>query len=237
MARRRKARRRTRRRNAWKGDKAGHRKAALKGWRKRKRRKSSSRGRKRRRTKRRNPGRRVGRRGARRRGRRRNRSRRRNPGTALSLRRPVRALTAGFNVKTLSRAAVITGGALGNAWLTGAVGSFLPDMLTAGPGSYVTGLASAGVLGAGAGMISPKMAGDVFFGGVIEVMTRAVREYIVPMLPGLSGMGDYLTVANAREAQPLGYMGDYLTVNNAREAQPLGGYGEGTVAEELAAYA
>lgn len=127
----------------------------------------------------------------------------------------------------------MVGGALGNAWLSGAVSGFLPSMLQSGIGGYAVGLASAGVLGGIVSMAAPRYSGDVFLGGVLEVMTRMVKEYVVPMLP-LKGMGDYLTVANAQEARPLG---DYLTVANAREARPLGDYyGDEYISEELAAY-
>jgi hypothetical protein len=158
----------------------------------------------------------------------------------------VQALTAAFDVKTLSNAGVIVGGALGNAWLTGAVSNFLPGMLQSGPGSYVTGLASAGVLGAGVGMVAPRQAGKVFFGAVLEVVTRAVKDYIVPLIPGMSGcsgvgcygaLGDYLTRGNAADARPLGYLGDYLTRQNAADARNLGDYyGERHIQEELAGY-
>ena len=143
-------------------------------------------------------------------------------------------------MKTLSEAGVVVGGALGNAWLSGAVGSFLPGMLQSGIGSYATGLATAGILGAGVSMIAPRQAGKVFFGGVLEVVTRAVKEYVVPMIPGMSGMGDYLTRGNAAEARNLHGIGDYLTRGNAAEARNLHGlgdyYGDYHVREELAGY-
>jgi hypothetical protein len=154
---------------------------------------------------------------------------------------------AGYNVKTLGEAGVVVGGALGNAWLSGMVGSFLPGMLQSGIGNYAVGLGTAGVLGAGVGMVAPKQAGKVFFGGVLEVVTRAVKEYVVPMIPGMSGcsgygcmngMGDYLTRSNAAEARNLHGLGDYLTRTNAAEARNLHGlgdyYGDYHVREELA---
>jgi hypothetical protein len=166
----------------------------------------------------------------------------------------MQTLTAGFNVRTLGDAGVIVGGALGNAWLSGMVSGFLPGVMSSRPLNYVTGLATAGVLGAGVGMVSSRYAGKVFFGGVLEVVMRAVKDYIVPMLPiGMSGLGDYLTRSNAAEARDLGDyltrsnaaeardLGDYLTRSNAAEARDLGGmgytydyYGEGTIGEELA---
>lgn len=221
--RRRTFNRRRRRHNAWPGAKRRHRLAAKKGWRKRRRRRS------------RNPGFSYNRprKGRRRRRRSFNRRRRRYNTGALSLRRPFGTLTAGFQPRVLTRAAVITGGALGNAWLSGMISGFLPSALQAGVGSYVTGLASAGVLGAGVGMVSPRLAGDVFFGGVLEVVTRAVKQYVLPVIPGMSGMGDYFQRDQLSQLRPLG---DYLTVGDAQRAQALGDYyGDSTVADELVA--
>lgn len=223
--RRRKSRRNSRRRsrNVWavKGSRA---KVNLT-WKKRKRKSKKTRG---------------GRKG--RKGRKGRRARRRNTGAVsssskLSISRPLQAITAGFNVNALSRAAVITAGVLGNAALSGAVSNLLPvDFLKRGPGSYATGLATAGLLGAGVGMIAPKYAGDVFFGGVLSEVTRAIKEYILPMLP-MRGLDDYLTPQNAASATPLGYLNDYLTPANAAAAIPLHGLsGDDTVSEELAVF-
>lgn len=225
---------RRRRRNSWRNNKVAHRRAALKGWRKRGRKGGRKGGRKtRRRAK--NASFRY-RKGGRRRRARNRRRRSYNASGTLSLRRPIGTMTAGFQPKVLTKAAVITGGALGNAWLSGTLSGFLPSMLQTGPGSYVVGLASAGLMGAGVGMVSPKMAGDVFFGGVLEVVTRAVKEYVLPALPGMSGMGEFLTREDAATARPLG---DYLTPQNAQTAQSLGYvgdyYGDETVADELVA--
>lgn len=154
-----------------------------------------------------------------------------------SLRRPVQALTSAFRPKLLIRAGTVVGGALGNAYLTGMVSSYLPSMLASGPGNYAVGLGTAGLMGAALGALpmTRNVAGDVFFGGVIEVATRAIKEYVVPMIPGLSGLGDYLSTADAAGARPLG---DYLTPANAASARPLGDYygGDHYIAEELAGY-
>jgi hypothetical protein len=165
------------------------------------------------------------------------RGRRRNPGGggALSIRSPLKAVTAGFNVGTLSKAAVVVSGALGNAWLSGFVGGYMPGMLRSEPGNFITGLATAGLLSAGVGMVSPKFAGPIFFGGVLEVVTRAFKKYVGPMI-GLKGLGDYLSRSDAAGARPLGqYMGDYLSRSDAAGARPLGDYGgDDYISEELA---
>jgi len=163
----------------------------------------------------------------------------RNPDGGVTLRRPMAAIMAGFKPNTLMKAGVVVGGAIGNAWLASMVSGFLPEVLKTGPGNYLVGLGTAGLLGAGVGMLAPRFAAPVFFGGVLEVVTRAVKQYIVPLIPGIpkSGMEDYLTVADAAAARPLGYFGDYLTPADAAAARPLGYMGQGDeyISEELAA--
>lgn len=162
-------------------------------------------------------------------------------GAALSLRSPVKAALAGFNLGTLKKAGVFGVGMLGNAWLSGFVGGFMPSMLRAGPGSYLVGLASAGLLGAATAMVSRTYAPGVFFGGVGKVVIDILNKYVVPMIPsipGLHGLGDYLTPMAAAAARPLGYFGDYLTPQAAAAARPLGDFGnmnDSYVSEELAA--
>lgn len=243
MARRKKSynrrRRRSRRRNTWFGDRAGHRRAALKGWRGRRRRKG---GRKRRSSKRKYRSRRgrgrVRRKGGRRRGRR-SRVRRRNIGGGTgALNSLTSSLTAGMDVRTLGNAGVIAGGAAANAAVSTLVSSLIPlDFLKKGPGNYIVGLGTAGLTGFAVGKVKRDWAAPIFLGGVIQVVTRAINEFILPMLPGMKGLGDYLTVADARDARALG---DYLTVSDARNARALGYMaqqdtgGDRYIAEELA---
>lgn len=113
------------------------------------------------------------------------------------------SVTRGFDLGVLSKAAPVAGGAIGNAVFSKWVKQFLPGMLQDGAGGLLTDLASAGVLGAGVGMINRGWGQSVFMGGVIETVMVAAQTYIMPLV-GMSGLGDYLTVANAREAQPLG---------------------------------
>jgi hypothetical protein len=144
------------------------------------------------------------------------------------------------------KAAPVVGGALGNAWLSGFLSSRLPlpGMLRSGPGSYVLSLGSAGLLGAGVGLVAPRFAAPVFFGGVLETVIRATQQYLVgPLLSRMSGLGDYLTVGDAAAARPLGNFGDYLTVGDAARARPLNGMSDfsgmsdtdSAISEELAA--
>jgi hypothetical protein len=136
----------------------------------------------------------------------------------------VGALTKPFQPKLLLGMTPYVGGALGNAilstWLRNL--GFMPQMLKSGIGGSVVNLASAGLLGAGVGMISPRLAGPVFMGGVVDAVISVVNEYLKPMLglKGCAGCGDYLTPGNAAGALPLG---DYLTTADAANAQALGG--------------
>lgn len=54
----------------------------------------------------------------------------------------------------------------------------------------------------------------------IGVLAHVGKTLVYPMI-GMSGLGDYLTRANAAEARSLG---DYLTRTNAAEARSLGSY-------------
>jgi hypothetical protein len=142
----------------------------------------------------------------------------------------------------LQTGGLVVAGSIGNNWLTKQMIKFVPlEMLKTTPGNYVTGLLGAGLLGMVARMVTPKLAGPVFFGGVLDVVMRATNQYVLPMLrlTPLKGLADYLTVGNAAAARPLmGYedytgvadyennnaVGDYLTVGNAASARPLMGY-------------
>jgi len=155
----------------------------------------------------------------------------------------LKSVTRGFNYRVVASALPVVGGALGNAVVSGAVSGYLPSFLASGPGNLAVGLGTAGLLGAGAGMVSPKVGGAVFMGGVIEVLTRGIKRYILPAV-GLSGMmgmgcagmgcvGDYgsdlmLGSQIPDYAQATGLdnngLGDYLTTGNAASARPLGDY-------------
>ena len=184
----------------------------------------------------RNPGRK--RRGRRRRAYNRGRRRRRygrNP-AALSIKNLPSIAMAGFKPDVLINSSMAVAGAVGNAWLSGALTAQLPDALSilkSGPGSYVTGLVTAGLLGGAAATVAPKQASSVFLGSVIGVAMRAFDEYVKPMMSGMGFYGDYLTRGNAAGAQPLG---DYLTRTDAASAQALGAYygGDQYISEELA---
>jgi len=173
--------------------------------------------------------------------RRRGRGRRRysNP-SGLSLRSPVSAITAGFKPSTLTSGAVIAGGYLGNQWLNSFAAGMVPlGFVKSGIGKNLLGIGTAGLLGAAVGMLAPRFAGQVFAGGIGQVMVSFIQDRLSgrSLMSGL-GFGDYLTPMNAADARPLGYFGDYLTPMNAADARPLGGLsglGDATVSEELAA--
>lgn len=163
------------------------------------------------------------------------RRRHRNP-AALSIKNLPSIAMAGFKPAVLINSATAVAGAVGNAWLSGAVAARLPDMLSilkSGPGSYVTGLVTAGLLGGAAATVAPKQAASLFLGSVIGVAMRAFDEYVKPMMSGMGFYGDYLTRSDAASAQPLG---DYLSRSDAASAQALGAYygGDQYISEELA---
>jgi hypothetical protein len=141
------------------------------------------------------------------------------------------SVTSGFNLGLLKTGGLVVAGSIGNNWLTKQLIRLVPlGMLKTTPGNYVTGLLGAGLLGMVARMITPKLAGPVFFGGVLDVVMRATNQYILPMLrlTPLKGLADYLTVGGAAGARPLMGMEDYLSVGNAAGARPLMGYEEYT---------
>jgi hypothetical protein len=161
-----------------------------------------------------------------------------NPGQGI-----VGSLTSGFKPSVLMSTVPVIGGALGNKMLSGFLSGFMPSMLQSGIGNYALGIASAGLLGAGVGMVSPRYASSVFFGGIVEVMMRMFKSYI----PGLSGMlgsltgirglgyiGDYLTRQDAATARPLGYLGkEAIPDTEPALMMPETGYGQSSIAEEL----
>jgi hypothetical protein len=125
-----------------------------------------------------------------------------NPGATITGK-----VTAGFKPSVLLSVAPYAGGAIGNAVLSRWISGFMPSQLQAGAPNLLVGLASAGLLGAGVGMVAPRMAAPVFFGGVIEIVTRVARQYVLPAAGKISGLFDYLTVADAASARPLGDLG------------------------------
>jgi hypothetical protein len=105
-----------------------------------------------------------------------------NPATAIG------SVTAGFKPKVLMSTLPVVSGVVGNAVLSKFIGQYMPAVMQGGLGKIAVGLGSAGLLGAGAGLIKPKMAAPVFIGGVVETVTKAFRQYLLPMA-GLSGLG------------------------------------------------
>jgi len=155
--------------------------------------------------------------------------RRRNPqygkgGKRLSMKKPVEALMAGYKLPTLKSAAVIASGALANNAVYRLAANnvpMFPEFLKDGPGEIAGKLAMAGITGAGVGMINAGLASEVFFGGVLQCVMDAFNEYVIPNVPGLSGLGDYLTRADFAGRQALG---DYASVRDLSAAQNLGNW-------------
>jgi hypothetical protein len=157
-------------------------------------------------------------------------------------------LGAGFNTKLLSVGAAIVAGTfvtnVSTQWVANNVFSrfgigFLGNM--AGPGSYVTELLTTGALTWAVSKVAPKYAGLVLVSGVIDTVSRIANMYVKPVVARtfpamvqMAGLGDYLTVGDARRARRLHGMGDYLTVANAHDARRLHGvHGEDAEMSEL----
>jgi hypothetical protein len=148
-----------------------------------------------------------------------------NPGFTASLAAP-------FNTRLLMSTIPFVGGFMLNGFTSGLIASpgFVPAFLKSGWGSYITGLISAGVTASVVGVVSPASAGGALLGSVSQVAVRIFRDQVLPMFPGvamaLTGIGDYLTVGDARRARKLRGMDDYLTVGDARRARKLRGMGD-----------
>jgi len=158
-----------------------------------------------------------------------------NPGGGI-----VANLTRGMKPATLAKAAPMAVGVVGNVALGRFVSDKLPAMFQSGGLNVVVNLATAGLLGAAAGMVKPSYAGPVFLGGIVEAITRAANEFILPAL-GLGGcmgcgLGDYAENMRTQAYLPSyeaatglnttgaeGLLGDYLTRTDAATARPLGG--------------
>lgn len=194
---------RRKRRNAWRGSKRRHSLAAKRGWRGRRRG-------------RRNPGYGYN-----------PRRRRRyfNPGAVGSI---AKAPLAAFNVPTVTKAALISGGALASSYLQGIINSQVVDRFAPGIGGgkiaqAAIGLGSAGLLGFLGGMIAPKYAGDLMIGGVVRVVSDIAADF---GQSAFSGIGDFLTQRNVDSARSLSGMNDFLTQRNVDSARSLSGISE-----------
>lgn len=141
----------------------------------------------------------------------------------------VGSLTSGFNVGTLKTAGVLVTGGIANSVLSGQLMRIVPvDFLKSGMGSYVTRLLSAGLLGGIVRMVAPNYAGAILTGAVTQVGLKAVTEFSDGKY-GISGLSDYLTLAQVQQARPLAGLGDYLTSTQVAQARPLMtgmGYGD-----------
>jgi hypothetical protein len=136
--------------------------------------------------------------------------------------------------------------------LTKAIGGAIGINLSSGFAGVASSVATAGLMGAAAGMVNRKWSGPIFLGGLIDAMAKIASGYVLPAL-GMSGccggLGDYAlnmltepylpdfeettdlnyaipSFAQASDLNPGEYamqgMGDYLTPQNAADARALG---------------
>ena len=141
-----------------------------------------------------------------------------NPSRAIS------GVTAAFDVKTLSSTLPVIGGFIGNKYVSNFLSSlsFVPSMLKSGIGRSALDVLSAGILGAGVGMVSKAHGGEFLLGGLIQAMTGVAQAYVMPVL-GVKAMGEYLTVGNT---QDLVNLGSYFTVEASKHLKQLNGADE-----------
>lgn len=155
---------------------------------------------------------------------------------SLSLSRPLSAVKAGFNVGTLKRAGILSGGAIGGGLVSGAlnsyvIGPYLPSISGNKYAGYAVGLASAGLVGAIGGMVAPRFAGDLMTGAVVKVVADVINDFNLGGIRAFQGMGglrDFLTQRNVDSARALNGLGDFLTQRNVDSAKSLNGLNDST---------
>jgi hypothetical protein len=113
------------------------------------------------------------------------------------------------------------------------------------PVGYLADVALVGLVSGLSSLANKRVAAALGIGGMLDVGLRAAKQYVIPMIPGMSGFGcmdgscgmgsfdDYLTPADVAAARPLGYFGDYLTPADVAAARPLGQVDD-DIGEELA---
>lgn len=141
------------------------------------------------------------------------------------------AVTTGYRPAQLKQAAPYVVGAVINPITTSLIQKLPVSFLKSGIGKVIAGLGAAGITGFGAGFVNKSYRMPVTLGA----MTQVLASFVVDFLPalGLKGLGDYLTVADARDARALG---DYLTVSDARNARALGYMGQQVNEEPIMQY-
>lgn len=118
----------------------------------------------------------------------------------------VRGATAGFSPSKLADAGLIVAGGVANAYVSGQLTGLIPiGFLQTKPGYYIPGLVSAGLLGAVTGMVMPRYAPQVFTGGLVQVVLKAVHDY----LPSVQALGDFFTTGT--RLKPFSGMADFYS--------------------------
>ena len=134
---------------------------------------------------------------------------------------------AAFKLPVITKAAVISGGALATGFVANfvnqqVVGRFMPSMMSNQVAQGVVGLASAGIVGALAAMTSMTRgyAGDLLTGGVVKVVSDVGSNLGYTVFSGLGGLLDFATETGASNARMLS---DFATESGAASARQLGG--------------
>lgn len=126
----------------------------------------------------------------------------RNPGGAMTLRRPMQAIAAGFKPASIVEILPMAAGAFLNYGARTAIGRKFPVTATGIP-SYAVGLGGAGLM-----LLIPKYGPKLFAGAIVEEILRAVTQYVAP---GVRMLGEYLLTSNKPSA-----MSEFLEDNTKR---------------------
>lgn len=149
---------------------------------------------------------------------RRRRSYRRNPSFGLG------GLFKGFDFMSGLWAAT---GIIGSNVVPNMVKKFWPGLPMSGPMGYLVKIGAVGVTGMVVGMVTKgRKARDlVFVGGLAAIFAQVFTDYIAPMVPGLSGLGQrYIDVSEISDAMSGSGVGQVYY----EEQMPVSvGYGDG----------
>ena len=167
----------------------------------------------------------------------RRRGHRRNPffgggAGVMSLGGITSSMTRAFDLETIKTAGWMVAGGLVNSMVRDLLTTkVLPGAVAKPPFDNLIGLATAGLLGAGANQVLPGTGSKVFMGGVLVEVARAYNIYLSDFVKrkiSLSGLADWLTQPQVAGALPalLGGMDDYLSPRQVSQAvaAPLGGF-------------
>ncbi len=115
-----------------------------------------------------------------------------------------------FNIDLMS-AVWIGGGALSTQILPGLAKRFWPGLPTSGPMGYLVQMAAAVAVGMLVGKISNRHNGSlVTAGGLSVIFVNVIRQYVMPRISFLSGLGNDAATVSAQELRDIYGVGAYV---------------------------